>query len=151
MGWLKENLQETIDFPMKYGNFLYFSLQPINWISNKHQFCNVLGDMKNKIWITWPWGLKVMGFSRNGIQREFLTKRKHGVLTPTYWQSNRRDSVSNNLTCAVPEISDKSSRMVYWSRVDMDFILSIEQDFFQSCCFNQFSLVLIHCMSRLGW
>ena len=32
MGWLEENLQETIDFPMKYGMFLYFSLKPINWL-----------------------------------------------------------------------------------------------------------------------
>ena len=27
---LRENLQETMDFPMKYGIFLYFSLQPIH-------------------------------------------------------------------------------------------------------------------------
>ena len=28
---LWENLQETMDFPMKYGGFLYFSLKPIRW------------------------------------------------------------------------------------------------------------------------
>ena len=32
---LRDNLQETMDFPMKYGAFLFnFSLKPIHWITD---------------------------------------------------------------------------------------------------------------------